>query len=419
MRASRRTFPRQLRRILFCALLSCVAGVLPGRGQSSGQIPPKWDESVRTLADNIAAAASPSKTISLDVKNVSSLGQADAGAIRHELEAELAHHSIRVGTATETAVRVSVTLSESADKYVWVAEIGIGDTRRVAIVDTARSRDTADVGISSMTLQRNLLWVQPEPMLDFASQPILGGFKTKAIALQPNSIGTSEISAATNRSFAVSTPISQPQGSRDLRGQLTITANGRTEAHVAENVCIAEVGITLSLYCGKEPAGGWAFPDGSESHYVPGRNFFKGFAITVDGPATQPSFYSAATRSYDHGSLRIQTELDGKARLYESGSAKQEATFSNWGDEIVTLATGCDSTWQVLVTGGGDWTRVDRIQIYEISGLQAVAVGQPLEFPGPILSLWPAADNKSARVVSRNLKTGMYEASIVSIACGN
>ncbi|MGC1969313.1 MAG: hypothetical protein WA673_22825, partial [Candidatus Acidiferrales bacterium] len=59
------------------------------------------------------------------------------------------------------------------------------------------------------------------------------------------------------------------------------------------------------------------------------------------------------------------------------------------------------------------------IQIYEIEGQEATAVGQPHEFPGPILALWPADDGKSARVVSRNLQTGMYEASIVSVSCGN
>ena len=71
------------------------------------------------------------------------------------------------------------------------------------------------------------------------------------------------------------------------------------------------------------------------------------------------------------------------------------------------------------MTGTGDWTQPDHIQIYEIKGHQAVVIGQPLEFSGPILALWPGDDGKSARVVSRNLRTGMYEASIVSVACSN
>ena len=73
----------------------------------------------------------------------------------------------------------------------------------------------------------------------------------------------------------------------------------------------------------------------------------------------------------------------------------------------------------MLVTGAGDWTGPDRIQLYQIADKQANAVGEPLQFPGPILSLWPSADFQSARVVVHDLQTGMYEASIVSIGCGN
>jgi hypothetical protein len=112
----------------------------------------------------------------------------------------------------------------------------------------------------------------------------------------------------------------------------------------------------------------------------------------------------------------IVTELDGKARLYDT-SAKPSATFSRWGDDIASLVTGCDGEWQVLVTGTGDWTEPDHIQTYDIRERQAAAVGQPLEFPGPILALWPSTDMRSARVVSRNLQTGLYEASIVSVTC--
>ena len=50
---------------------------------------------------------------------------------------------------------------------------------------------------------------------------------------------------------------------------------------------------------------------------------------------------------------------------------------------------------------------------------KAVAMGEPIEFPGPTLAVWTTDDGKSARVISRNLESGLYEASIVSVACGN
>ncbi|MDR3720034.1 MAG: hypothetical protein P4L00_00415, partial [Candidatus Acidoferrales bacterium] len=80
---------------------------------------------------------------------------------------------------------------------------------------------------------------------------------------------------------------------------------------------------------------------------------------------------------------------------------------------------GCGSAWQVLATGAGDWTQKDQIQLYEIRDRKAIAIGQAMELPGPILALWPVGDGKSVRVISRSLESGLYEASIVSISCGN
>jgi hypothetical protein len=131
-----------------------------------------------------------------------------------------------------------------------------------------------------------------------------------------------------------------------------------------------------------------------------------------------PSFLSAATFVFDHGSSSILTELDGNARFYES-SATPTATFSGWGDDIAPITVTCGSGWHVLVTGTGDWTQPDEIQVYELKNHQAVASGPPLKFPGPILALWASEDGKTARVVSRNLQTGAYEASIVSVSCGD
>jgi hypothetical protein len=85
----------------------------------------------------------------------------------------------------------------------------------------------------------------------------------------------------------------------------------------------------------------------------------------------------------------------------------------------VSIASGCGSAWQVLVTGSGDWTEKDQIQLYEIRDRGAVAIGEPVELTGPILALWAGEDGKSARVISRNLESGLYEASMVSVSCSN
>ncbi len=416
MRPSRRLLPFLNAILLFLIHAACP---VPARSQSPGQLPAQWNDALQRLATKIASAAEPNHTLSLEVNNISSLGPADVAGIRQELESELAHRGLRTVAADAAPAQVIVTLSESAEAFVWVAEVRVDDTKKIAIIDVARPRDSARPAIPSMTLQRNLQWVQPGPILDFAMHAIPGGAQSLAIALTPKSLDTYDMSSGGDRSSRGSSPISQMQASRDLRGQLTFTNEDQIKAHVGETICVSELTVGSGLNCGKESSGGWIFPDGSESHYVAGRNFFRGFVVSPDGSVTQPPFYTAATRTYDHGSRRIQTELDGKARLYNNGVSEPEATFPGWGDDIATIVTDCDSRWHVLVTGTGDWTQPDQIQIYEITDHQAVAIGQPMEFPGPILALWTAVDGKSARVVSRNLQTGMYEASIVSVACGN
>jgi len=41
-----------------------------------------------------------------------------------------------------------------------------------------------------------------------------------------------------------------------------------------------------------------------------------------------------------------------------------------------------------------------------------------VEFPGPIVSLWPGSNSASATAVVRNLEKQRYEAFTLSIACG-
>jgi hypothetical protein len=86
--------------------------------------------------------------------------------------------------------------------------------------------------------------------------------------------------------------------------------------------------------------------------------------------------------------------------------------------DTIAIGAACASVGPMLLaSGAGDWTQADDLRAYEQNG-PARAIGQT-EFAGPILILRATADGKSARVVSRNLQTGMYEASIVSISCGN
>jgi hypothetical protein len=75
----------------------------------------------------------------------------------------------------------------------------------------------------------------------------------------------------------------------------------------------------------------------------------------------------------------------------------------------------------VLATGKGDWTQADFVQAYEMdtSGrAAAVLTGSPVAFAGPVMALWWTGTNGGARAVVHNLKTGNYEAWVVTASCG-
>ncbi len=405
-----------LRALLFALLLIVSLIALPQTtwAQSSAQpaqLPPAWNDAVARLANRIGSIAGSQGTISIIVKNSSSLTDADVAAVSQALQVELKRLRFSVVAESSAQTHALVTLSEGAEGYVWVAQMQNTDAERLAMVTVQRTN-----GITSGPLPviaRNLVWEQPDPFLDFEWHEVLGGITSTTTALEPGFV-TQHFFGRTDSSTPLRDllqPASALKVTRDLRGEFIDTPTGNGRALVSGTLCVS----STSWVCGEPPGGVWPLWHGIGGHYVQGRNYFTGLDFGQGmAKAKQIPFYSISFLELDHGQFWITTELDGKARLYQGDPP---AVFSGWGDDIATIKTGCDRQWQVLVTGTGDWMQPDHIQIYEIKDRQATLVGQPLEFPGPILALWPSTDMRSARVVSRNLQTGMYEASIVSVTC--
>ncbi|MFZ3217647.1 MAG: hypothetical protein WA192_16430 [Candidatus Acidiferrales bacterium] len=385
-------------------------------------IPQQWYDAVSQFADKIAAVVSPLNPLTLDVKNISQLTPAEAASVRLALETELGNRSFHLvradSAASHAATKVVITLSEDAEGYVWIVEIGSDHDEIVAMVSVKKGSNGGGGSLrSSLILERDLIGYRPEPFLDFNKEQALR--QTQLVTLQNGALVKYYGSNKWNQGYGSESPFREIDGYRDFRGRLTVGAN-RIEVRIGGTLCASPSG-PLRLECGVSSDDRWPFPGIGESPYAPGRNYFLGFTTQSTGmKGTGNPFYSAAVLRADHVSFWILTELDGKARLYEQSNLPS-AVFSDWGDDISSISSGCDAGWHVLVTGTGDWTQPDKLQAYEVdpTTYQATAVGQPLQLPGPVLALWPSDDGKSARVVSRNLQTGMYEASLVSVSCGN
>jgi hypothetical protein len=57
--------------------------------------------------------------------------------------------------------------------------------------------------------------------------------------------------------------------------------------------------------------------------------------------------------------------------------------------------------------------------LIDLNRTSFVAVGNAMQTGGPVMSLQAEADASAGRAIVHNLKTGEYEAYIVTATCGN
>jgi hypothetical protein len=409
MRLARR-IPRRPRAIVF-ALLLAVTGSR-ARAQSSGQLPDEWNDAVHSLADRISSALTP-RPLSIEVRNISSVSPADAAAIQQGLQSELTHRGFHLTQAASSNLRIGITLSEGAEAYLFVADIPGARADEIAIVALKGRKASSFSAKPTPSLRSRMLFEQPEPILDFDQTS--GPDRTQFLfVLESNRLARFELNGGTWEPRG-SLPILETRlRPRDLRGHVIVSEANGIRVFLPGVSCTAPGYSSTMLDCVAEPDVSWPVGERNEFSLAPGRNYFGSHRPKSGWPLS----YSIASQ-VSEGALRlVLTELGGKAQLFDDAQ-EVLATFAGWGDDVVSIAAGCRAGWQVLATAAGDWTEPDHIQLYEITGDQAVAQGQSLEFSGPVLALWPADDGKSARSVSRNPGTGFYEASIVSVTCGD
>jgi hypothetical protein len=387
--------------------------------QTAGQLPHAWSEAVFTLAEKIAAALGTSHLYVLEVNEVSTVAAVDPASIRQTLEDDIALRGAR-SVSAPADTQVQVTISQNLAGFVLVAEIRRQDVQQVAVVPVASTDELPPQPGPEPGIQRKIVWQQAVPILDFAqvsadSRRILWYF------LEPDRLVAYEFDDGA-QVLRDAQPVSRRYPSRDLRGHLVAADATHVSAFLAGMRCDASWNPSLSVECRENAGQQW--PMGTVSWTSnPVRNYFQGsITFSNDLQARFPPFFSSASPSPEttglSSSRRIVAGLDGQAELFV-GNAEPASNFEGWGSDMVSIASGCGSAWQVLVTGSGDWTEKDQIQLYEIRDRGAAAIGEPVELTGPILALWAGEDGKSARVISRNLESGMYEASVVSVSCSN
>lgn len=339
--------------------------------------------------------------VGLELRNLSSLTEAEAAAARRALEAELRNRGVTLLAADLAPIRVRVTLSENLQSYLWVAEIRRGDSAEVVLLPVQRPTEGPGVAAgTAMEIRKQLVWVQTDPILDLALLESPARAPTVLLVLESARLALYNWENnrwVAGQSFAI--PRFQAWARED-RGWLSVSGDA-VAASVPGTSCHGTWRGAAGLSC-QQIAQPWVPSLGSQQ---------SGSANRIQPPA-----FSYAIVSEKSKPLTLAAGLDGLTRLYEEGP-NPVASFAGWGSDIVGISSGCGSGTQVLVTGTGDDTRPDTIRAYEIRDRQPVAVSAPAEFPGPVTALWPFSDGASAVAVARNLATGLYEAYRLSLAC--
>ena len=128
-----------------------------------------WRPLIAQLSARIAAATGPG-VIALDITNRSSVSAPDVEAIRRELTSSLASSGVRVWQPEQAAGTVTVTLSESLQNYVWVAEVrqGANEVSTLMVSLPRPESPVAAQNLPPLTLHATMLLSQADPILDAA-----------------------------------------------------------------------------------------------------------------------------------------------------------------------------------------------------------------------------------------------------------
>lgn len=354
-------------RILGLALLvvfSCAGVRARQSDQATSQVSPAWKDAIARLASRIGNLAWTERAVSIEVKNISSLTEAEAASISQELKAELQRLRFSVVPQDSAATQMTVTLSEGVEGYVWVAEIRHGPTLETEMVSAPRNGLPGKGSDTTVSLEQRLVWQQPGRFLDFVVE-VKPAFASTVVVIEPNQLTFYRSADFTNWQAVRSIDIPVPSPTlRDPFG-LIDEANGNAYVGPAGDVFKPTARCT----------GGFDDPD------------------------------------------RLQCSKWSGERVVPAHPKVPHREQS----EKVFLGEDCGGNLVVLATGSNDWTEPDAIQGYLVSGREASAVpsGSELNFAGPVVALQAGSRDDNARAIVHNLKTGNYEGYIVTANCGN
>lgn len=375
-----------------------------------------WRSLESSLAEKIAAVTGPG-VIAVEVNNRSSLSAAEADEVRRAIIAKLEGSGVKVWAPDQAAAIIKITLSESLQNYVWVAQIQqAAGENAVAMVSVPRPQAALNLqNALPLTLRVTKLLSSPEPLLDVA---VLEGNPRKLLVLTLDQVTVYDFKDGhwlAGQSFPINHAQSFP---RDARGRIFLRKDRPFDVYMPGVICHSSNASPLSVNCSHNDDP-WPLQTSDfalSAFFAPSRNFFTG-ALTpgIGKQRSAPAFYSAAAVPRDKYTLWFFAGVDRQLYLLD-GINQQAAGKIHWGD-VAGIHSDCRPEWQVLATSPED-EEDDWVQAFEFPDREPLAVSQKINFDGKISALWTAQDGKSATAIYRDAETGDYEAVQINPSCG-
>jgi hypothetical protein len=380
-------------------------------------------EAARELARRLSAELSREQSVHLEFRDLGDSLGADFSEARRAFEAELTSRGFHLLADVTPDDPVRVTLSQDSQERLWVAEFTRDGKATVEIVDFALAAPGAVPHPAPISIQRQFVFEQLEPVFDFAlagppadaSSPLFVLGQAGLVLFRYNK---NQWQMQTSVSLSQEKPLP-----RDAQGQLTLTSEG-FEAHVADIYCTGKTANMAAMQCGANAQSAWRFtgPDNSTVAALPasGKNWFDWgtLAAAPAGESKRPPFFSLAALSVNDQALWVAAGLDGTTRVYAGTSAQPLASISGWGSMLAGIRSNCGNGWQILATRAADYTAPDAVQAYQWTGNEFRPAGAAIEFDGPVIALQTSTDSSVSRAVVHNLLTGFYEGYTLTVSCG-
>jgi hypothetical protein len=352
----------------------------------------------RELARKTAAFAGRGEAVSVSWRNLSSLPEGDFTRARTVFETALREAAIKL-TDVATSVEMRITLSESVSQFLLIGEVRKGDDRQTLMASWKRTTAAPADGV---TLERRLLWEQPEPILDVTVTP------NGVLVLSPSRLALYE---GREEKSAVPVTPARPWP-RDPRARLLPTGSA-LRAWLPGTLCVGtlEPALTLDCRASDEP---WPLDAATRATFAPGRNYFDGHVTGIR--KALPPFYTAVSANDQGRTLWLLALTDGRTQIFDANFDPAGAV-GGWGSDLAATAARCAQTSQILATRASDARESDSIRVYALVNRTPVALSSPLDFTGPVTALW-SAGGPSAIAVVRDLETGRYSAFLLTVVCG-